>query len=162
MNSDMLIFALNVEEVSFFKAHPEILTSFDLTGLCQELWIGQFFILEALPKHRYLHIKKANAIGFTIHLNRCLSEAKKLGVARLSGMYQELYDLEIRKQGDRLSIADLLHPDHPTLEVNMARFRKSVHDCGAIIYQTLLWLFPELVSHPDIDRVYKLLCEGRQ
>lgn len=162
MNGDMLIFALNVEEVSFFKANPEFLASFDLTGLSHELLIGQFFILEALPKHRYLHIKKADAIGFILHLKSCLSEAKKLGVARCSAMYQELYDLEINKQGDHFSISDLLHPDHPTVEVNMARFRRSVHDCGAIIYRTLLWLFPELVSHPDIDRVYKLLCVGRQ
>lgn len=162
MKGDMLMFTLNVKEVSFFKANAELLASFDLTWLCHELCIAQFFILEASPKRRYLYVEKANAIGFVVDLKHCLSEAKRLGVARLTGMYQELYDLEIKKQGEHFSISDLLHPDHPTVEVNIARFRKSVYDCGAIIYKTLLWLFPELVSHPAVDRVYKLLCKGMQ
>ena len=162
MYGDSIVFALNIEEVTFFKKNPEFLVSFDLSALCHELLIAQFFILERLPKRRYLHVKKANAIGFVVHLNACLSEATKGAVARLSGMYQELYDLEIKKRGDQFSISDLLHPDNPTVEVNIARFRKSVYDCGAIIYQTLLWLFPELVSHPDVDKVYKLLCKQSQ
>ena len=159
MNGNVILFAPNVQQVLDIRSRTDI-SSLTLEEVMDQLVVGHYLILEGVPHWRYLVIEKADAIGFIANLRLRVAESKRGDTCRLTSMDQ-YYDLEITSKGNRCVLRDLAQGSYPAIELDLAAFKKSIDQCAAAVFQTMLCLFPELGSRKDIDQLRKILDARR-
>lgn len=160
VKGNVIHFVPNVQQALDVQSRWDI-SSLTLEEVSDELVVGHYLILEGLPHCRYRFIEKVDAIGFIANLRLRVAESKRGDTRRLTSMDQ-YYDLEMTSKGNRCVLRDLAQVSHPTIELDLAAFKKSIDQCAAAVFQTMLCLFPELGRRKDIDQLRGILGAAKR
>ena len=152
MYDSCILFSAITSEFERIKKHLDI-DVLSYSELLHEVVVGRFVILEPPPQRRYIFIPKADPLGFVTNLKLRLSDAKATKVAQRLTSQDQLYDIEIRCERDRVCLRDCAQQEEPHISIDLDRFMNSIDQCAYEVYNTMEMLLSKFASRSDADQL---------